>query len=132
MLPTLNTPRLTVEHMAPGHAGALAEFFRRNERHLAPWDPPRRLVTRGMHRYVRNPMISGVLFMLLGESIFTGSRAIFIWFLAFMLINTTYFKLLEEPGLVRRPGRRPVAAAAAAAPHQPARRYPDSRSFSSR
>lgn len=41
MLPTLNTPRLIVEHMAPGHAGALAEFFRRNERHLAPWDPPR-------------------------------------------------------------------------------------------
>ena len=41
MLPTLNTPRLTVEHVAPGHAGALAAFFRRNERHLAPWDPPR-------------------------------------------------------------------------------------------
>lgn len=41
MLPTLKTPRLTVEHMATGHSGALAEFFRRNERHLAPWDPPR-------------------------------------------------------------------------------------------
>jgi ribosomal-protein-alanine N-acetyltransferase len=41
MLPTLSTPRLAVEHMAPGHAEALAEFFLRNERHLAPWDPPR-------------------------------------------------------------------------------------------
>lgn len=41
MLPTLNTPRLAVEHVAPGHAGALAEFFLRNERHLARWDPPR-------------------------------------------------------------------------------------------
>lgn len=41
MLPSLNTPRLTVEHIAPGHAAALAAFFRRNERHLAPWDPPR-------------------------------------------------------------------------------------------
>jgi ribosomal-protein-alanine N-acetyltransferase len=41
MLPTLSTERLTVEHIAPGHASALAEFFRRNERHLAPWDPPR-------------------------------------------------------------------------------------------
>ena len=41
MLPALNTPRLAVEHMAPGHAGPLADFFRRNERHLAPWDPPR-------------------------------------------------------------------------------------------
>jgi len=41
MLPTLTTPRLIIEHMAPGHAEALADFFRRNEQHLAPWDPPR-------------------------------------------------------------------------------------------
>jgi ribosomal-protein-alanine N-acetyltransferase len=41
MLPSLTTERLTVDHMAPGHALALAEFFRRNEQHLAPWDPPR-------------------------------------------------------------------------------------------
>ena len=41
MLPTLTTSRLIVEHMAPGHADALADFFRRNEQHLAPWDPPR-------------------------------------------------------------------------------------------
>ena len=41
MLPTLTTSRLIVEHMAPGHAEALADFFRRNEQHLAPWDPPR-------------------------------------------------------------------------------------------
>jgi ribosomal-protein-alanine N-acetyltransferase len=41
MLPSLTTLRLTVDHMAPGHAASLAEFFRRNERHLAPWDPPR-------------------------------------------------------------------------------------------
>jgi len=41
MLPTLTTSRLIVEHMAPGHADPLADFFRRNEQHLAPWDPPR-------------------------------------------------------------------------------------------
>jgi ribosomal-protein-alanine N-acetyltransferase len=41
MPPTLTTSRLIVEHMAPGHAEPLAEFFRRNEQHLAPWDPPR-------------------------------------------------------------------------------------------
>jgi ribosomal-protein-alanine N-acetyltransferase len=41
MLPNLTTPRLVLEHMAPGHAAALADFFRRNEQHLAPWDPPR-------------------------------------------------------------------------------------------
>src|SRR5204863_8426316 len=35
---------------------------------LAPWDPPKHLVVRGPYRYVRNPMISGVLFVLSGES----------------------------------------------------------------
>src|SRR5512143_1999717 len=41
MLPRLETTRLSVEHMAPAHADALADFFLRNERHLARWDPPR-------------------------------------------------------------------------------------------
>jgi ribosomal-protein-alanine N-acetyltransferase len=27
--------------MAPGHGELLAAFFQRNDRHLAPWDPPR-------------------------------------------------------------------------------------------
>jgi ribosomal-protein-alanine N-acetyltransferase len=41
MLPTLTTKRLRLMLMAPGHGSLLAEFFRRNDRHLAPWDPPR-------------------------------------------------------------------------------------------
>jgi [ribosomal protein S5]-alanine N-acetyltransferase len=41
MLPILTTERLTIAHMALSHAPLLAEFFRRNEGHLAPWDPPR-------------------------------------------------------------------------------------------
>src|SRR5438132_93883 len=40
---------------------------------LAPWDPPRRMVVRGPYRYVRNPMISGVLTILLGEAALLGS-----------------------------------------------------------
>jgi len=35
------TTRLVLELMAPSHAAMLAEFFRRNEAHLRPWDPPR-------------------------------------------------------------------------------------------
>ncbi len=34
----------------------------------APWNPPPRLVVRGVYRHVRNPMISGVLFVVLGEA----------------------------------------------------------------
>jgi [ribosomal protein S5]-alanine N-acetyltransferase len=37
----LTTSRLTLEPMTADHAPLLAEFFRRNESHLQPWDPPR-------------------------------------------------------------------------------------------
>src|SRR4030042_153196 len=33
---------------------------------LAPWAPPKKLVVIGPYRYVRNPMISGVLIAILG------------------------------------------------------------------
>ena len=42
---------------------------------LAPWDPPERLVVRGPYRYVRNPMITGVVSVLLGEAALFGSPA---------------------------------------------------------
>ncbi|MGZ8993512.1 MAG: GNAT family N-acetyltransferase [Burkholderiaceae bacterium] len=41
MPPTLETPRLTIEPIDVSHASLLAEFFQRNDAHLAPWDPPR-------------------------------------------------------------------------------------------
>lgn len=37
----LTTSRLTLEPVEASHAPLLAEFFRRNEAHLRPWDPPR-------------------------------------------------------------------------------------------
>jgi protein-S-isoprenylcysteine O-methyltransferase Ste14 len=49
-------------------------------------------------------MITGVLAMLAGETLFLGSRVIAIWTLAFFVINNIYFLLLEEPGLERRFG----------------------------
>jgi protein-S-isoprenylcysteine O-methyltransferase Ste14 len=71
---------------------------------LAPWEPPQRLVVRGVYRHVRNPMISGVLFVLLGESVLTASAPLFQWFLIFVVINAIYIPLLEEPMLVNRFG----------------------------
>ena len=71
---------------------------------LAPWEPPQRLVVQGVYRHVRNPMISGVLFVLLGESVLTASVPLFQWFVVFAVINATYIPLLEEPMLVNRFG----------------------------
>lgn len=79
-------------------------FMRIGKGTLAPWAPTQRLVVQGVYRYTRNPMISGVACMLLGEATFMGSRPIFAWFVLFVLINTIYFKLSEEPGLVKRFG----------------------------
>jgi [ribosomal protein S5]-alanine N-acetyltransferase len=41
MITQLDTPRLTVESINVAHAALLADFFLRNDAHLAPWDPPR-------------------------------------------------------------------------------------------
>jgi protein-S-isoprenylcysteine O-methyltransferase Ste14 len=71
---------------------------------LAPWDPTRNLVALGPYSYVRNPMISGVALILLGEALIWGSKAVGAWAGAFLLINHSYFLLVEEPGLERRFG----------------------------
>ncbi len=71
---------------------------------LAPWSPTRKLVIVGPYRHVRNPMISSVLAVLLGESIAFGSIGIFALFLLFLGINHVYFITSEEPGLYKRFG----------------------------
>jgi len=79
-------------------------FARVGDGTLAPWDPTQRLVAVGPYQYVRNPMITGVLAMLIGEAVHLGARVVAIWAVAFMAINHIYFRLLEEPGLERRFG----------------------------
>lgn len=71
---------------------------------LAPWHPTRRLITSGIYSYVRNPMITSVLTVLLGETLIFHSIRIFIWFIVFFFLNHIYFVLSEEPGLVKRFG----------------------------
>lgn len=72
---------------------------------LAPWQPTQKLVVIGPYRYVRNPMISGVFFILIGESLILHSTSILEWAGLFFLINTTYFILSEEPSLEERFGQ---------------------------
>src|SRR5215208_5892112 len=83
---------------------SLRRFANEGNGTLAPWDPPRKLVVRGPYRYVRNPMISGVLFVLLAETMFLNSRAQLWWTLTFLVANLVYIPLLEEPMLRQRFG----------------------------
>jgi len=76
---------------------------------IAPWDPTQRLVVQGVYRHVRNPMISGVILVLLGESVLTASLPLFCWFLVAAAVNAAYLPLSEEPGLVKRFGEEYLA-----------------------
>jgi protein-S-isoprenylcysteine O-methyltransferase Ste14 len=79
-------------------------FDRIGQGTLAPWSPPQQLVVQGIYRHMRNPMITGVLLMLLGESILFGSIWLYLWFLLCLIVNHFYFIKSEEPGLVKRFG----------------------------
>jgi protein-S-isoprenylcysteine O-methyltransferase Ste14 len=85
-------------------AASLRRFGTEGGGTLAPWDPPRRLVLRGPYRYVRNPMISGVVLMLFGESLVLLSTAHAEWAACFLVFNLIYIPLFEEPQLKRRFG----------------------------
>jgi len=85
-------------------AASLRRFASEGQGTLAPWDPPRALVVHGPYRYVRNPMISGVIFVLFGESLVLLSRPHAIWAAAFLALNLIYIPLVEEPRLEQRFG----------------------------
>jgi protein-S-isoprenylcysteine O-methyltransferase Ste14 len=85
-------------------AGSLRGFFVEGQGTLAPWDPPRRLVVQGLYRYVRNPMIAGVIFILAGLALMLRSIPHGVWAAAFVAINAIYIPLTEEPMLEHRFG----------------------------
>ena len=72
---------------------------------LAPWDPPRAFVVTGPYRFVRNPMITGVGFVLFGEAAALRSLAHLTWALSFLAINAVYIPFFEEPQLRARFGK---------------------------
>jgi protein-S-isoprenylcysteine O-methyltransferase Ste14 len=76
---------------------------------LAPWNPTQRLVVQGIYRHVRNPMISGVSFILLGEALLAASLPLLCWFMFALIVNAVYIPLIEEPGLVKRFGDQYLA-----------------------
>ena len=85
-------------------ATSLHRFATEGRGTLAPWDPPRALVVRGPYRYVRNPMISGVLLVLFGESLVLLSAAHAAWAVFFLALNLVYIPLVEERQLADRFG----------------------------
>jgi protein-S-isoprenylcysteine O-methyltransferase Ste14 len=65
---------------------------------------PVNLVVRGPYRHVRNPMISGVLAILLGEAALAASGGLLLWFAIFLTFQLIAIRFWEEPHLAQRYG----------------------------
>ena len=68
-------------------------FFTRGKGTPAPWDPPSRLVRTGLYGRMRNPMITGAILILIGESFILNSMPILAWAAVFFIANHFYFIL---------------------------------------
>jgi len=77
------------------------DFAVRGRGTLAPVDPPRTLVTRGLYEYVRNPMYVGVVTALFGQSALFESRAILAYAIAIAILFHTWIVIYEEPRLAQ-------------------------------
>jgi protein-S-isoprenylcysteine O-methyltransferase Ste14/pimeloyl-ACP methyl ester carboxylesterase len=73
---------------------------------LAPWDPPRWLVSSGPYRFSRNPMYVGVSLILLGWSIAFESWDLVVY--ALIVLTAFHLRVVfsEEPWLARTHGRK--------------------------
>jgi protein-S-isoprenylcysteine O-methyltransferase Ste14 len=69
---------------------------------LAPWDPPRKLVTGGLYGFVRNPMYVGVVGIVAGGSLIAGSFLLGAY--AVFLAGAFHLRvvLYEEPKLAHQ------------------------------
>lgn len=70
----------------------------------APIDAPRRLVVRGPHRFVRNPMYLGVLAVVAGWAIAFRSLPLLAYMLLVALAFHSAVLLVEEPALRKQFG----------------------------
>ena len=69
---------------------------------LAPWDPPKRLVTDGLYKFVRNPMYVAVVCIVAGWGLITGSYLL-AGYAAFLVVGFhVRVVAYEEPKLARQ------------------------------
>jgi len=80
------------------------EFYVAGRGTLAPWSPPKHLVTTGPYGFSRNPMYLGVITILVGWWILWGSRTLLIYALVVLVAFHIRVLLAEEPWAARNFG----------------------------
>lgn len=74
-----------------------------------PFNPPPKLVTTGPYAHVRNPMVSGLLIVVVGVGVLLRSvSVVFILSPFLVLVGVIGLKMLEEPELEKRLGQEYV------------------------
>lgn len=72
-----------------------------------PLNPPPKLVETGPYAYTRNPMLTGVFFLIFGLGLWFNSISVaFIFTPIFIALNILQIKLIEEPELELRLGQQ--------------------------
>ncbi|HYD40323.1 MAG TPA: methyltransferase [Anaeromyxobacter sp.] len=101
---------------ALGAAGLLwcvRDFYVIGKGTLAPWAPPRRLVVRGLYRFVRNPMYVSVLATVAGLAWWRASPVLAGYAAALAIAFHLRVVLGEEPVMAQRFGEEWTAYRAA-------------------
>jgi protein-S-isoprenylcysteine O-methyltransferase Ste14/pimeloyl-ACP methyl ester carboxylesterase len=80
------------------------DFFVSGKGTLAPWDPPKHLVSVGLYRFSRNPMYVAVSLVLMGWSLSYRSAALELYTLAVIILFHLRVVFGEEPWLARTHG----------------------------
>ncbi len=70
----------------------------------APFDPPKKVVLRGLYQHVRNPMYVAALLVLIGEAILFESALILIYAAMVFAVFHLWVVYYEEPTLRRKFG----------------------------
>ena len=80
------------------------EFYVAGRGTLAPWSPPKSLVTTGLYRFSRNPMYVGVSLILLAWAVGYHSPALAIYFVVVAVLFHLRVVAAEEPFLASTHG----------------------------
>lgn len=110
-------PRWPDDWMAPQFAGAVLVvlgimvflhcqwlFASRGQGTPAPIDPPKKLVHRGLYKWVRNPMYLAIFAVVGGEALFIVSWHIGVYFVCLVCAVHIFVMAVEEDVLRRRFG----------------------------